>query len=321
MEAKGVGTLTFCMNHPHRFRRALVWATLVVLAIAIAVIAVMLGRQVWAAAVAFALAIIPALWRTVAISWRRTLQHRRWSIADYAAEFLASWCIVIFISAAAVTAFALVYHLAWRLTFQIPAQSLLVLSGFLLGVYAGGCVASLVASVLWSDGRGSARPVATSDALASAAPPPTQPFQFSMGMMLAAVAVVGVAVKLSMVSWAGLALLAIVLAAFIRTRFIARRFPAFQGRPPSWGELARAFFMSAVIASGILIVGLGIFEFTRFTVLLLFRQFDLYRASDLAVAWAIHLTPPLLAMVLVAKDLWPIERYLRRLKRKASVEP
>src|SRR5438309_2179962 len=105
----------------------------------------------WVLGLAFGLICLPALARVVGIARRATASGRRWTLGDYVAEFIASWFIVLLISAAAATAFFVVFELAWRLTFEIPAQSWLMLCGFVLAVWAAGCMGHVASRLLWCE--------------------------------------------------------------------------------------------------------------------------------------------------------------------------
>jgi hypothetical protein len=244
---------------------------------------------------------------------------------------------VLFITAAAATGFFVVYHLAWRLTFEIRAQSWLTLAGFVLGVGMAGCMGHMALRLLWSrrlagrKHKPAPAPVPTdassavsggeSDGDVANADPfqsvpqragstgelskAREPFQFTLPVLLLSVAVVAVGVRLSTVSWTAVTGFVAIIAALLRTRQIVRSYPRIEGRPATRRELARAFASSLLVVAAILAVGLGIFCFTEISVVFLFRGWDLAQAPNLVVAWVIHLTPTLLAMVWVAKSLWP----------------
>jgi hypothetical protein len=130
-------------------------------------------------------------------------------------------------------------------------------------------------------------------------------------VLLLNVAVIATGVRLSIISWTAVTLFVALLASLWRTGQFARWHRRAAGRAATWRELAAAFGFSAVIVGGILSVGLGIFCFVQISVILLFRGPDLSTSSRPVLAWAIHLTPTILAMAWAGKSLWPIKEATR----------
>jgi hypothetical protein len=282
-----------------------------------------------------------ALGRVVGIARRAIAHKRRWTLWDCFAEYVASWFIVLFITAAAVTGFFVVYYLAWRLTFEIPAENWLRLAGVVLGIWVAGWMGHVTSRLLWSgDSRLRQRkpvclmpPEAPSAAsgcdlhgnvtLRDPSPikvlqdaeqteslsPPRQRFQFTLPFLLLSVAIVAVAVRLSTVSWAAVTLFVALVASLVRTRQVVHAYQRALGQPVTARQWAAAFGSSLIVVAAILAVGLGIFSFAQISLGLLFRGWDL---------WLLHLAPAILAMFCLGRSLWPVKSAGSRRKANGS---
>ena len=129
--------------------------------------------------------------------------------------------------------------------------------------------------------------------------------QFTLTMLLLGIALVAVVIRLSMASWAGVMASALLVAAFLRTRSFAKWHRSARGRPASRSRLAGVFAWSAMLAIAILTVGFVFFGCTLSLAMMLsgpgHRGFGSAEAGVIGVALAI------LAMAVVAKNLWPVK--------------
>jgi hypothetical protein len=139
-------------------------------------------------------------------------------------------------------------------------------------------------------------------------------FQFSLTMLLLGMAVVAVAIRLSMASWLVAGAFAVLVAAFLRTRSFAKLHRCFRGHPARQAELARTFIWSAMLAIAILAVGLGIQTWAFVLTLLAFYAVGEPFPNPVLVG-LISGVPAIPSMVLVAAKLWPVNPKARNQSR------